>query len=250
MAKRSKRKEREEPMVQCDRCRRWAYLDETDFPYTDAADATAFVCNLCNTIELLETRLRASETEIETLRGVILAVKEQLQEPLKVDEHSCSPQPVQTASTASQTHSVEVQQKRDHTVREPESGRPLQSVQEQRGSDEAVAQSGEGAQRGDCSSAHATGEVQGLSERTHHTGGVGEPRRPKHGTDTGPDGSKANDHSPTNSQNADRRPEKRKKKNNKNATCRSTPEVIVVGDGNAPRIAGELRRIWGNSVLV
>ncbi|KAL1422026.1 hypothetical protein MTO96_022488 [Rhipicephalus appendiculatus] len=83
--------EREEPMVQCDRCRRWAYLDETDFPSTDAADATAFVCNLCNTIEVLETRLRASETEIETLRGVILAVKEQLQEPLKVDEHSCSP---------------------------------------------------------------------------------------------------------------------------------------------------------------
>ncbi|KAL1483382.1 hypothetical protein MTO96_033242 [Rhipicephalus appendiculatus] len=63
-------------------------------------------------------------------------------------------------------HSVEVQQKRDHAVMEPEGGRPLPSVQEQRGSAEVVAQSGEGAQRGDCSSVHATGEAQGLSERT------------------------------------------------------------------------------------
>lgn len=41
-------------MVRCDMCLRWAYFDETDFPCTDAADATPFVCNFCNAVETLE----------------------------------------------------------------------------------------------------------------------------------------------------------------------------------------------------
>lgn len=64
-------------MVQCDRCLRWAYFDETDFPCTDAADATPFVCNFCNAVETLEARLRASEKDMELLRGVVQAMKEQ-----------------------------------------------------------------------------------------------------------------------------------------------------------------------------
>ncbi|KAH8032841.1 hypothetical protein HPB51_003078 [Rhipicephalus microplus] len=255
MAKRAKRKEREEPMVQCEKCRRWAYLDETSFPSMEAADAAEFVCNLCSTIEVLQARMRASETEIDTLRGVILAVKEQLREPLRAAEHSCPSRPVLTASTAAQTHSVDVLQERDQAVVESEGGRPLQSGQEQLSyavvelSYAVVGeQSGEGAQRGGGSSSHTTGEAQGLPERTHETGGVGETMNLKHGTAAGLDGSKADDQSLTNAQNNEQRPGKWKK--NKKAACRYTPEVLVVGDGNAPRIAGELRRIWGNSVLV
>ncbi|KAL3199327.1 hypothetical protein MRX96_013980 [Rhipicephalus microplus] len=248
MAKRAKRKEREEPMVQCEKCRRWAYLDETSFPSMEAADAAEFVCNLCSTIEVLQARMRASETEIDTLRGVILAVKEQLREPLRAAEHSCPSRPVLTASTAAQTHSVDVLQERDQAVVESEGGRPLQSVQEQLSYAVVGEQSGEGAQRGGGSSSHTTGEAQGLPERTHETGGVGETMNLKHGTAAGLDGSKADDQSLTNAQNNEQRPGKWKK--NKKAACRYTPEVLVVGDGNAPRIAGELRRIWGNSVLV
>ncbi|KAL3192798.1 hypothetical protein MRX96_058661 [Rhipicephalus microplus] len=78
MAERSKRKEREEPMVQCDRCRRWVYLDETDFACTDAADVAPFTCNLCNVVGSLETRLRASEQEVETLGRAVRAMKDQI----------------------------------------------------------------------------------------------------------------------------------------------------------------------------
>ncbi|KAL3190687.1 hypothetical protein MRX96_002352 [Rhipicephalus microplus] len=79
MAKRSKRNEREEPMVQCDRCRRWVYLDETDFACTDAADVALFTCNLCNVVGSLETRLRASDQEVETLGRAVRAMKDQLE---------------------------------------------------------------------------------------------------------------------------------------------------------------------------
>ncbi|KAH8029483.1 hypothetical protein MRX96_046575 [Rhipicephalus microplus] len=248
MAKRAKRMEREEPMVHCDKCRRWAYLDETNFPSTDAADAPVFVCNLCNTIEVLQARLRASERETDTIRGVILAVKEHLQEPLKNAKHSCSSQLVPTVSTAAQMHLMDVQQERDQAVVESEGGQPLQSGQEQLSYADVSAQSGEGAQQGGCSFSHATGEAQGLPERTQDTGGVSETMRLKNGTNAGLNGSKADDHSLTNSKKAYRRPRKWKK--NKKAACRSTPRVIVIGDGNAPRIMSELRRIWGNSVLV
>lgn len=237
-------------MVQCDRCRRWAYLDETDFPSTDAADATVFVCHLCTTIEVLETRLRVSEKVIETLQGVILAVKDQLQEPLKDDEHSCSPQPILTVSAASQAHSVEgaeVQQKRDHPGIVPNGGQTLQSVQEQLSPADAGTQSGEGAQRDDGGFVHASGEAQGLSEQTQDTGCIGETRRPKHGADDEPNKRKADDRDQT--RNTGRRPKKKRKKNKKATRC-STPEILVIGDGNVPRIAGELRKIWGNSVRV
>ncbi|KAH8028728.1 hypothetical protein HPB51_018210 [Rhipicephalus microplus] len=177
-----------------------------------------------------------------------MAVKEQLREPLRAAEHSCPSRPVLTASTAAQTHSVDVLQERDQAVVESEGGRPLQSVQEQLSYAVVGEQSGEGAQRGGGSSSHTTGEAQGLPERTHETGGVGETMNLKHGTAAGLDGSKADDQSLTNAQNNEQRPGKWKK--NKKAACRYTPEVLVVGDGNAPRIAGELRRIWGNSVLV
>ncbi|KAH7951110.1 hypothetical protein HPB52_004741 [Rhipicephalus sanguineus] len=189
-------------------------------------DATVFVCHLCTTIEVLETRLRVSEKEIETLQGVILAVKDQLQEPLKDDEHSCSPQPILTVSAASQAHSVEgaeVQQKRDHPGIVPNGGQTLQSVQEQLSPADAGTQSGEGAQRDDGGFVHASGEAQGLSEQAQDTGCIGETRRPKHGTDDEPNKRKADDHDQT--QNTGRR-SKKKRKENKKATCCSTPEIL------------------------
>lgn len=116
-------------MVQCDRCLRWAYFYETDFPCTDAADATPFVCNFCNAVETLEARLRASEKDMELLREVVQVMKEQLdvlhakpasasdapteklppQEPHKVAAHSCSSQADMSALTTSQTPPEEVE---------------------------------------------------------------------------------------------------------------------------------------------
>ncbi|KAL3226623.1 hypothetical protein MRX96_024825 [Rhipicephalus microplus] len=74
-------------MVQCDRCRRWVYLDETDFACTDAADVAPFTCNLCNVVRSLETRLRASELEVEMLGRAVRAMKDQ------IEAHYAKPDP-------------------------------------------------------------------------------------------------------------------------------------------------------------
>ncbi|KAL3190682.1 hypothetical protein MRX96_002347 [Rhipicephalus microplus] len=43
---------------------------------------------------------------------------------------------------------------------------------------------------------------------------------------------------------------KTKRQEKKKAPPGSAPEVLVIGDGNAPRIAGALRRVWDNTVIV
>ncbi|KAL3207722.1 hypothetical protein MRX96_052649 [Rhipicephalus microplus] len=195
--------------------------------------------------------MRASETEIDTLR-VILAVKER--SSARTAE-SCRAQLSFPGRGTDCIHSRAQDAFGGCPAGKGSSGGgvggwPATAVGEEqlelcgRRTELARVRSGGGG-----SSSHTTGEAQGLPERTHETGGVGETMNLKHGTAAGPrTGAKLTSQSLTNAQNNEQRPGKWKK--NKKAACRYTPEVLVSRWQCSKNRAGELRRIWGNSVLV
>lgn len=124
-------------MVQCDRCRRWVYLDETDFACTDAADVAPFTCNLCNVVESLETRLRASEQEVETLGRAVRAMKDQLEAYHAKPDPSGNPiakPTLQEHQDAMLSCSSQAAEETTREVRQPEAeegnGQSLQKPQE------------------------------------------------------------------------------------------------------------------------
>lgn len=69
MTKRAKQQQRTgAPVVQCDRCDRWLYLDEAGFPDLAAASAASpFTCKPCLTVEGLQARLHALEAVVTGL---------------------------------------------------------------------------------------------------------------------------------------------------------------------------------------
>ncbi|KAH6927337.1 hypothetical protein HPB50_001877 [Hyalomma asiaticum] len=213
MAKRSKRKEREKPMVQCDRCRRWAYLDDTDFACTDTAHVAPFTCNFCNVVESLETRLRASEQEVETLGRVV--------------------------RTSPKEDTLEVRQPE---VKEG-NGQSPQKPQEQRSAPKTTLQSNENALQGDYIADRTTEAASGSKEQAGEASSTEKAGKKRQRTEAESNGAAANGRPNTNTQKARR--QKRKK-----AAPDSAPEILIIGDGNVPPIAGALRRIWDKTVRV
>lgn len=66
------RKKKEDPLVQCDQCSRWAYLDETEFGDVEAANAAAwFDCKACTEVKALRLRLQTTESKVEELRVLV-----------------------------------------------------------------------------------------------------------------------------------------------------------------------------------
>ncbi|KAH6926159.1 hypothetical protein HPB50_015387 [Hyalomma asiaticum] len=263
MAKRSKRKEREEPMVQCDRCRRWAYLYETDFACTDTADVAPFTCNFCNVVESLETRLRASEQEVETLGRVVRAMKDQLQayqakpdlsngipiempalqEPQEGTQLSCSSPADPNTSTALQTPPKEDTLEVRQPEVEEENGQSPQKPQEQGSAPKTTLQSNENALPGDYVADRATEAASGNEEQASEASSTEKAGKKGQRTEAESKIAAANGRPNTNSQKA-------RRQESKKAAPDSTPEIRIIGDGNVPRIAGALRRIWDNTVHV
>lgn len=250
-------------MVQCDRCRRWAYLDETDFACTDTADVAPFTCNFCNVVESLETRLRASEQEVETLGRVVRAMKDQiqayhakpdlsndipvempaLQEPQEGTQRSCSSPADPNTSTALQTPPKEVALEVRQTEVEEENGQSPQTPQEQGRAPKTTLQNNENALPGDHIADRATEAASGSKEQAGEASSTAKAGKKGQSTEAESDRAAANGRPNANSQKA-------RRQESKNAAPDSTPEVLIIGDGNVPRIAGALRRIWDNTVHV
>lgn len=75
----TRREDDDAPQVQCDQCRRWAYLDETDFRTPREARASgSFVCNICSSSADLARKLEATEVEATELRKVVMQLQEQV----------------------------------------------------------------------------------------------------------------------------------------------------------------------------
>lgn len=67
------------PQVRCDKCYRWAYLDETGYKtLREARSASDFVCTLCVSDAASAAKLEAVEAETTALRGMIVLLREQL----------------------------------------------------------------------------------------------------------------------------------------------------------------------------
>lgn len=67
------------PQVKCDKCNRWAYLDETGYKtFREARAASDFVCTLCVSDTASTSKLEPMEAETITLRGLITHLQDQL----------------------------------------------------------------------------------------------------------------------------------------------------------------------------
>ncbi|KAH7955015.1 hypothetical protein HPB49_023977 [Dermacentor silvarum] len=130
MVKRTKRQQGEEPLVQCDKCSRWLYLDEAGFTgIQQAEEASPFICKLCTTVEDLHTRLHAAESEVAILRGLVEKLQVQLSDmchrSLPSDQTDrdtqCSPNRPLPHSNA---------QQHEHTTHGAETERELSGVHE------------------------------------------------------------------------------------------------------------------------
>lgn len=131
MVKRTKRQQQgEEPLVQCDKCSRWLYLDEAGFTgIQQAEEASPFICKLCTTVEDLHTRLHAAESEVAILRGLVEKLQVQLSDmchrSLPSDQTDrdtqCSPNRPLPHSNA---------QQHEHTTHGAETERELSGVHE------------------------------------------------------------------------------------------------------------------------
>ncbi|KAH9375811.1 hypothetical protein HPB48_012954 [Haemaphysalis longicornis] len=90
----TRREDDDAPQVQCDQCRRWAYLDETGFrTLRDARTSGSFVCNICSSSAALARKVEAAEKEATELRSVVMQLQEQVlqltaQPRLSVDNSS------------------------------------------------------------------------------------------------------------------------------------------------------------------
>ncbi|KAL1487123.1 hypothetical protein MTO96_046657 [Rhipicephalus appendiculatus] len=59
-------------MVQCNKCRRWAYFEETSFKSEqDAAEAPGFVCLHCNNYETVQAKVAELEASLLALRSAV-----------------------------------------------------------------------------------------------------------------------------------------------------------------------------------
>lgn len=237
-------------MVQCDRCRRWVYLDETDFACTDAADVAPFTCNLCNVVESLETRLRASEQEVETLGRAVRAMKDQLEAYHAKPDPSGNPiakPTLQEHQDAMLSCSSQAAEETTREVRQPEAeegnGQSLQKPQERSSAPKTTIHSSENARLGECIADRALDAANGGKEQASEACSPEKTGKKGHKTEAESSGAEANGRPHTNTQ-------KTKKQERKKTVPGSAPEVLIIGDGNAPRIAGALRRIWDNTVLV
>lgn len=77
----TRREDDDAPQVQCDQCRRWAYLDETDFrTLRDARASGSFVCNICSSNAALVRKVEAAEKEATELRRVVMQLQEQVRQ--------------------------------------------------------------------------------------------------------------------------------------------------------------------------
>ncbi|CAN8002048.1 unnamed protein product, partial [Ixodes hexagonus] len=56
---------KEDPLIGCDRCGRWAYISETDFKSSEEAEDSDFVCRICKTIDEMDTSHRTRMGELE-----------------------------------------------------------------------------------------------------------------------------------------------------------------------------------------
>ncbi|KAH9384034.1 hypothetical protein HPB48_026017 [Haemaphysalis longicornis] len=90
----TRRQDDDAPQVQCDQCRRWAYLDETGFRILrDARKSGSFVCNICSSSAALARKVEAVEKDTTELRRVVMQLQEQVlqltaQPRLSVDNSS------------------------------------------------------------------------------------------------------------------------------------------------------------------
>lgn len=72
------RKKKEDPLVQCDQCGRWAFLEETEFENVEAANAAArFDCKGCLEISALRRRIQTTEAKVEALLTLVQRLGEQ-----------------------------------------------------------------------------------------------------------------------------------------------------------------------------
>lgn len=235
--------------MQCDRCRRWVYLDETDFACTDAADVAPFTCNLCNVVESLETRLRASEQEVETLGRAVRAMKDQLEAYHAKPDPSGNPiaKPTLQEHQDAMPSSSPAAEETTPEVRQPEAeegnGQSLQKPQERSSAPKTNIHSSENARLSECIADRALDAANGGKEQASEACSPEKTGKKGHKTEAESSGAEANGRPHTNTQ-------KTKKQERKKTVPGSAPEVLIIGDGNAPRIAGALRRIWDNTVLV
>lgn len=75
----TRREDDDAPHVQCDQCRRRAYLDDTDFKTTREARASgSFVCNICSSSADLARKLETTEVEATELTKVVMQLPEEV----------------------------------------------------------------------------------------------------------------------------------------------------------------------------
>ncbi|KAH8028542.1 hypothetical protein HPB51_017668 [Rhipicephalus microplus] len=132
-------------------------------------------------------------------------------------------------------------------VKQPEveegNGQSPQKPQERRSAPKTTMHRGENARLDGHNADRALDTANGGKEQASEACNSKKTGKTGHRTKAESNGAEANGRPHTNTQKTERQ-EKRK------APPGSAPEVLVIGDGNAPRIAGALRRIWDNTGIV
>ncbi|KAL3178505.1 hypothetical protein MRX96_038401 [Rhipicephalus microplus] len=123
------------------------------------------------------------------------------------------------------------------------SGQSPQKPQERRSAPKTTMHRGENARLDEHNANRALDTANGGKEQASEARNSEKTGRTGHRTKAESNGAEANGWPHTNTQKTERQ-EKRK------VPPGSAPEVLVICDGNAPRIAGALHRIWDNTVIV
>ncbi|KAL3188540.1 hypothetical protein MRX96_003500 [Rhipicephalus microplus] len=204
----------------------------------------AFTCNLCNIVGSLETRFRASEQEVETLRRAVRAMKDQL------EAYYAKPDPsgITIAKPALQEHqedamlscSSQAPEETTREVKQPEveegSGQSPQKPQERRSAPKTTMHRGENARLDEHNADRALDTANAGKEQASEACNSEKTGKTGHRTKAESNGAEANGRPHTNTQET-------KSQEKKKAPSGSAPEVLVNGDGNAPRILGALQRV-------
>ncbi|KAH6925290.1 hypothetical protein HPB50_003358 [Hyalomma asiaticum] len=166
-----------------------------------------------------------------------------LQEPQEGIQRSCSSPADPNTSTALQTPPKEDTPKVRQPEVEEENGQSPQTPQEQGSAPKTTLQNNENALPGDHIADRATEAASGSKEQAGEASSTEKAGKKGQRTEAESDRAAANGRPNINSQKA-------RRQESKKAAPDSTPEILIIGDGNVARIAGALRRIWDNTVHV
>ncbi|KAH7972899.1 hypothetical protein HPB52_018513 [Rhipicephalus sanguineus] len=270
-------------MVQCNKCRRWAYFEETSFESEqDAAEAPGFFCLHCNNYETvqakvaeLEASLLALRSTVEHLRAGGVDLKQQLEH--EDEESTCitvTSLPVENGHN--EPGAVTEQGKEPHaglpSTHTATEGAHAAPQSYQRNSNEAIPSATHATRhrRGDTQGADAGTDDEaaghtlgtqsqdavrlspppspsnpGASKQQSNDGKEKGPKATQHPRTTGSsqDGSKAHE--------SQQPGDARKTRKKQNTASGRTPHVILIcGDDNTPRIAAALRHQLSSNVWV